>query len=265
MRVRSTDQGGLFTEKAFTITVTGVNEAPTDLSLTGSQVAENMASGTLIGSFAAVDPDAGDSLTYSLVTGVGSTDNASVRIIGTELRTATAFDFETRNSYSIRVRASDAGGIWIEKHFTIGITDSGDAFSTVFGFKHVNQTGADDYLIDSTEMRKYSEWQSPPITYWGPSANNTEGRLIYRLPVTAGATSLRLLAHSPSWDFFNEPGGSGRGASSLEVSADGLTWTTLRDSLQPRQWGADWTYDDFLPPSVLGRSDLYVRMRFLVE
>ncbi|NBX30252.1 hypothetical protein EBR04_07420, partial [bacterium] len=43
IRVRSTDQGGLATEKAFTITVTDVAEAPTDIALAGATVAENQA------------------------------------------------------------------------------------------------------------------------------------------------------------------------------------------------------------------------------
>ena len=47
IRVRTTDQGGLYYEEAFTITVTNVNEtAPTDISLSSSSVAENQAIGT---------------------------------------------------------------------------------------------------------------------------------------------------------------------------------------------------------------------------
>ncbi|MFM7740021.1 MAG: cadherin repeat domain-containing protein, partial [Planctomycetota bacterium] len=134
-----------------------------------------------------------------------------------------------------------------------------------FGFKHVNEAGAEQYLLSSSGMRKYSEWQSPAITYWGPSANNAEGSLVYKFPFSSPAQTIRLMAHSPSWDFFTEPGGSGRGASSLEVSRDGATWLSLRNSLEPRSWGADWTYDDFLPQSVLGGTEIWVRMRFYTE
>ena len=41
-------------------------------------------------------------------------------------------------------------------------------------FTHLNQKGADDYLIEKTDIKKYSEWQNPPITYYGPSANRSE-------------------------------------------------------------------------------------------
>ncbi len=84
IRVRATDNGLLTFEKEFTITVTNVNEAPTDIALSSSSVAENEASGT-DGRHALVrDPDAGDTFAYSLVAGTGSTDNASFTISGYE-------------------------------------------------------------------------------------------------------------------------------------------------------------------------------------
>ena len=134
-----------------------------------------------------------------------------------------------------------------------------------FGFTHVNQVGAEDYLVDSTGMRKYSEWQNPPLTYWGPAANGVEGRLVYKFEFPGQAQSIRLKAVSPCWDFFNEPGGNGRGVSAIEVSKDGATWVALHDNVTPRNWGADWSVDDQLPAAVLGGEALWVRMRFLVE
>ena len=134
-----------------------------------------------------------------------------------------------------------------------------------FGFKHVNEAGADRYLISSVGMRKYTEWQSPAITYWGPSANNAEGRLVYKFDFTTPAESIRLRAHSPTWDFNVEPGGSGRGASAIEVSRDGQTWLSVRNNLEPRNWGGDWTVDETLPAALAGANSLWVRMRFFVE
>jgi gliding motility-associated-like protein len=62
-----------------------------------------------------------------LVSGAGSTDNASFTIDGGSLKTAGVFDFETKSSYSVRVRVTDAGGLTFEKVFTIGITDVNEA------------------------------------------------------------------------------------------------------------------------------------------
>ena len=74
IRVRTTDQGGLWFEKQFTINVTDVNEAPTDLALSVSSLAENQPSGTTIGAFSSTDPDVGNTFSYSLVPGEGDVD-----------------------------------------------------------------------------------------------------------------------------------------------------------------------------------------------
>src|SRR5262249_9456776 len=116
IRIRVADQGGSFFEKVFTINVTNVNETPTDIGLSSTNVAENQPEGTAVGTLSTTDPDAGDSFSYTLVSGAGSTDNARFTITGgvaspATLRTTAAFDFEAKSSYSIRVRSTDAGGL----------------------------------------------------------------------------------------------------------------------------------------------------------
>ncbi len=127
VRVRSTDQDGLFVEKAFTISILNVNEAPTDIALANSSVPENQPSGTAVGTFSTTDPDSGNTFTYTLVSGTGSTDNGSFTISGNTLQTAAIFDYESKNSYSIRVRSTDQGGLFFEKVFAITVTDVNDA------------------------------------------------------------------------------------------------------------------------------------------
>ncbi len=123
VRVRVTDAGGLTFERQLDIAVTNVNEAPTVLTLSAATVAENAASGTTVGSLSATDVDANDTFTYTLVSGTGATDNASFTIDGTSLKTAAVFDFETKASYSVRVRVTDAGGLTFERALTIAVTD----------------------------------------------------------------------------------------------------------------------------------------------
>jgi len=127
IRVRSTDQGGLWTEKQFTISVTDVNEPPTDVTLSGTNVAENEPSGTTVGDLSTTDPDSGNTFAYSLVAGPGSTDNNWFAIVGNQLRTAASFDYEAKDSYSIRVRSTDQEGLWTEKQFTIGVGNVNEA------------------------------------------------------------------------------------------------------------------------------------------
>gem|GEM_PF-3865804 len=127
IRIRSTDAGGLFFEEQYVITVTNVNEAPTNIALSSNTIGENMPVNTVIGNLSTTDPDAGDTFTYSLVVGVGDTDNASFNINGNQLRSCLTFDFETKSSYSIRVRSTDAGSLNFEKVFTITIVNNNDA------------------------------------------------------------------------------------------------------------------------------------------
>ena len=172
-------------------------------------------------------------------------------------------DFVKINSVSVVPSGSS-----VSDSHTIEITAAptpGPETEFLYSFNHVNEAGADDYLVSSTNMRRYSEWQSPPLTYWGPSSNDQEGQLVYKFPLSGLTTSASLYASSPTWDFFTEPGGYGRGASALEVSNDGETWVSLHNNLEPRNWGGDWTFDDALPAEALGTTELWVRMRFYVE
>ncbi len=123
IRIRSTDQGSLYTEKTFTINVTNVNEQPTDISLSNNSVAENQPTGTAVGTLSTTDPDTGNTFTYSLVSGIGSTDNGSFTIAGGALKTAAIFDYETKNSYSIRISSTDQGGLSFEKVFAITVSE----------------------------------------------------------------------------------------------------------------------------------------------
>ncbi|RIK34234.1 MAG: hypothetical protein DCC55_33475, partial [Chloroflexi bacterium] len=104
-------------------------EAPTSLSLSNSSVDENQASGAVVGSFSSIDPDAGATATYSLVTGTGSNNNDSFAIVGNQLQTAASFDYEVKNTYNIRVQVTDNGdpGLTLDRIFTIKINDVNDA------------------------------------------------------------------------------------------------------------------------------------------
>tara|TARA_Y100000356_G_scaffold40721_1_gene31682 strand:+ start:1318 stop:3597 length:2280 start_codon:yes stop_codon:yes gene_type:complete len=106
-----------------TVQVTPVNDAPTDIALSSQTIAENNSIGAVIGNLSTTDVDAGDTHTYTLVSGTGSTDNASFTITGSQLKAAVVFDYETKNSYSIRVRSTDSGSLYFEKQFTISISD----------------------------------------------------------------------------------------------------------------------------------------------
>jgi mRNA-degrading endonuclease HigB of HigAB toxin-antitoxin module len=127
VRVRTTDQGSLTFEEAFTITINNVNEAPSDIALSASAINENVANNSTVGTLSSTDIDAGNTFTYTLVAGTGSTDNASFNISGNSLRITASPDYETKGSYSVRVRTTDQNILIYEKAFTVSINDLNEA------------------------------------------------------------------------------------------------------------------------------------------
>ncbi len=122
IRVRTTDQGGLFFEKAFTITV--IDLPPTDIALSASTVIEHVAANSAVGTLSSTDPDmAGNTFTYQLVPGSGSADNGSFSITGNSLTINTSPVYEVKNSYNLRISTTNSGGLSFEKAFTITVID----------------------------------------------------------------------------------------------------------------------------------------------
>ncbi len=132
VRVRSTDNGGLSFEKIINISINDVNEMPSQLILSGDSIAENQASGSTIGSLSSTDPDFGDTHSYTLVSGTGDVDNAAFAISSGNLTSTLSFDYETKAQYSIRVRSSDAGGLFIEQILQIYIIDEPESPTGIF-------------------------------------------------------------------------------------------------------------------------------------
>ena len=111
------------TSPAFTLAVGAPNAAPTNVVLSSTNVAENLAIGTFVGAFGTQDPDAGNTFTYSLVAGAGSADNASFSVGGSNLLTAVSFNYEVQSNFSIRVQSMDQGGLSTQKVFGIHVAD----------------------------------------------------------------------------------------------------------------------------------------------
>ena len=103
-----------------------VNTAPTDLSLSATSVDENVAVGSVVGSFSTTDTE-DDGFTYELVSGTGDGDNGAFIINGDQLTINASPDFEAKDSYSIRVKTTDAGGLSYEEALTIAVNDVNEA------------------------------------------------------------------------------------------------------------------------------------------
>jgi gliding motility-associated-like protein len=97
--------------------------APTSISLAGVTLFENKAAGTGAGTLSSTSDDPSATFTYALVGGTGDTDNASFVINGTTINTAASLNFESKASYSIRVKSTTQHGLSLEKVFTIALSD----------------------------------------------------------------------------------------------------------------------------------------------
>lgn len=127
IRISSTDEAGARYEKAFTITVNDINDAPETVELDNDSADENQATGIAIGNLSTTDDDPEDTHTFSLVAGLGDTDNASFTLDGTQLKTAIAFNYEEKSTYSILVRVDDGNGGTLDKQLTINVNDINEA------------------------------------------------------------------------------------------------------------------------------------------
>jgi VCBS repeat-containing protein len=120
LTVIATDKGGLSQSESFTIAVTGVNHAPTEITLDNASVAEN-AAGAVIGTLSVTDPDAGD--THSLTLSDGRFE-----VLGNllKLKRGQSLDYEMENSVPLTVTATDAGGLSTAESFTIAVRNLDD-------------------------------------------------------------------------------------------------------------------------------------------
>lgn len=144
------------------------------------------------------------------------------------------------------------------------LTSDGRSFH--YGFRDINQPGADQFLVEASAMKKWQDvFMFPRISYWAPEANDAVGTLVYRIDFPKATESLHVRAISDCWDFSREPGGIGRGVSSLELSPDGDAWTMMIDHITPRRWGENWRFDEDLDGAFVGGTSLWIRMRFLTE
>ena len=99
-----------------------INQVPTALFLNGTHVVENASLGTVVGKMLGVDPDVDDILTYTLVTGEGSSSNSLFQLSNEGiLSTKQKFDHEKSAFHSIRVRVEDHYGAGLEKQFSLSV------------------------------------------------------------------------------------------------------------------------------------------------
>ncbi|MBS9383587.1 MAG: SdiA-regulated domain-containing protein [Dolichospermum sp. BR01] len=139
-------------------------QAPTNLALSSTNVNENVAANTVIGTFTTTDPSATDTFTYSLVSGTGGADNSAFTISQNQLQIKASPDFETKSSYSIRVRTTDNIGLTFDKALTININDVNEApiFSNLIPSQRGENGQAFTYTLPTNI---FSDPEGKPLTF----------------------------------------------------------------------------------------------------
>ena len=123
VRIRATDNTNLYTDKAFAIHVIDINEAPERMEMSPNTIPENDIESSLY--ISVIDPDKNPNYVITEVDGEGDDDNAYFDISGNELKPIILLDYETKDTYSVRLRAFD--GVYdTTQVFQIQVSDVND-------------------------------------------------------------------------------------------------------------------------------------------
>src|SRR5690606_20325048 len=76
----------------------------------------------IVGTLSSTDPDAGNTFTYTLVSGAGDTHNTNFNISGSTLRANDAAALAAGN-YSVRIQTEDNNGGTYQEAFTVTVVD----------------------------------------------------------------------------------------------------------------------------------------------
>ncbi|MEA3064850.1 MAG: uncharacterized protein QOJ27_1296 [Sphingomonadales bacterium] len=191
--IRATDPDGLSVDRAVTIAVADVNEAPTDIVLNNASVNENAPAGTAVGTVSAGDPD-GDTLSYTL------TDNAGGRFAvnaATGLLTTTApLDHEAQPSYDVVVRATDPDGLTVERTITIAVADVNEAPTAVGDSVAVNEDATTANLWNLLLGNDSDPDAGTTLAIASVDGTGTLGSLVF----DASTQTLRYVADNDAFD-----------------------------------------------------------------
>lgn len=114
LTIRATDNGSpsMWTEATINITVNGgggVNQPPSIVNQSFS-IGENSSAGTFLGKVIASDPDAGQTLSYSIISGnTGNTFTIGSSSGNLTVNNASGLDFEQNPVFNLAVRVTDNG------------------------------------------------------------------------------------------------------------------------------------------------------------
>ena len=125
--------------KDFTINIINVNDIPTNVTISKTNILENLLIGSYVGKISTEDID---TTNFSYI--LGGTDSNSFTISGDILKSNEIFNYETKNNYSISIISND-GTNSITRNFTINIVNIDDINS----FNSSNGTIYKNYFVNN--------------------------------------------------------------------------------------------------------------------
>jgi gliding motility-associated-like protein len=99
------------------------NTAPSNIQLSKSELYESNAIGDEVGILSTTDIDANETHSYEFIEGVGADDNALFTVSGNRLLANQKFNYQTKNTYSIRIRVKDKAGLTFEKTLVVKVLE----------------------------------------------------------------------------------------------------------------------------------------------
>ncbi len=170
---RVTDSGGLTLDRRFMISLVDLNEAPV---LVGGAfgLPENSANGTLIGTLSASDVDAGDQLTFTLVSGNTGGAFAIDAVTGaiTVANTA-ALDFEAHSTFSLIAQVADRAGLTNQQTVSVSLSDVNEQPVILAGTYHIHEWSSVGNLVGIVAA---SDVDAGDVLTYSFVAGNTGGR-----------------------------------------------------------------------------------------
>ena len=108
----------------------------------GFAVAENSANGSVVGALAIVDPDAGDTASYSILAGNAGGAFAVDALGQVVVANSAMLDFEATPSFTLTVQVQDSGGLTDTANVTINLTGVNEAPVLVSNSLNISQGAA---------------------------------------------------------------------------------------------------------------------------
>ncbi len=168
-----------FADRTITVSTPAdlLNDAPTDITVTGGAVEENSGAGTVVGTLTSVD-DPGDSATFAAVS--GAIDKFDV--VGNQIlvKAGANLDFETATSHQLGIRVTDSGGLTFTKTVTITIIDVDE--TGIIG------TGGADVLTGTAAADRISGFAGNDTLIGGGGADTLNGGSEFDIASYSNAT-----------------------------------------------------------------------------